>query len=135
MSPRSDMIYFIEAPAHGLIKAGISHSPESRLRSLMMWSPVELSLLATVPGDLADEKAIHYRFREDWSHFEWFIASTCLREFIARVARTQLLPSELHCVAVPTGWRLPHQRQRGTRAKSFAAGRRTYAPVSQGGRA
>lgn len=56
----------------GPIKIGCSSSPGARLRELMTWSPFELELLVTIPGDFDLEKKLHGRFAYLHRHGEWF---------------------------------------------------------------
>lgn len=63
-------------------------TPEARLMSLQVGSPVPLRVLAFAPGDEALEKALHKAFKHVRVQGEWFVASAALVELVARVAET-----------------------------------------------
>lgn len=54
------------------VKIGYSVNPEARVGELQTGNPRELYLLAKMPGTLADEKAIHARFKHLNLIGEWF---------------------------------------------------------------
>ncbi|MYL97038.1 hypothetical protein GR702_04530 [Novosphingobium sp. FGD1] len=64
-------VYFIGSRT-GPIKIGYSKNPASRLRELRIGSHVELNVLASRPGTLADEWALHERFSHLRLRGEWF---------------------------------------------------------------
>lgn len=72
-------VYFLMAPAVGLVKIGRSIDIERRLQEIRLISPVPLVLLGFVPGDWALEAKYH----EDWKHVrehgEWFRLTPELR--------------------------------------------------------
>jgi hypothetical protein len=77
-------VYFIHAPSAGLIKIGWSgFDPRERLDKIRCTSPVPVEPMATTRGKLAEEKAFHRKFRDDWSHGEWFRSSPELLAVIA----------------------------------------------------
>jgi hypothetical protein len=80
-------VYFIECPANGLIKIGVSRNVESRLATLSTASPVELRLLGVIDGCRADEDKLHQRFAADRHHGEWFSPSPELSRYIEQNAR------------------------------------------------
>lgn len=64
-------VYFL-ASENGPIKIGYSSKLHARIRALKNSSPVPLTLLASVPGDRADEKRLHVKFWRHHLHGEWF---------------------------------------------------------------
>ena len=68
-------------------KVGYSVNPNKRVAELQTGNPRKLSLLASIPGTEADEKALHQKYISDNLLQEWFAASPELRsEFIKEVA-------------------------------------------------
>lgn len=80
-------VYFLRSPVNGLIKIGFTTKhPDSRLIDFRTVSPVPVEPMGFHRGRIADEKALHVRFRGSWSHGEWFretpelashVAATC----------------------------------------------------------
>lgn len=88
-------IYFIEAPALGLIKIGYTLRVPERFTAMLTMSPVPLSLLADMAGGPQQEAQLHDRFERDRAHGEWFHSSPELRAIIA-AAETQYEPEYWH---------------------------------------
>lgn len=66
-------VYFIKpVEMDGPIKIGCSMYPETRLRSLMSWSPVDLEIVAQVDGDFDLERRLHAMFAAHYRRQEWF---------------------------------------------------------------
>lgn len=81
---RDCLIYFVQAGNGGPIKIGrTSLVVRYRVRELQIGCPYELLLLATMPGGLAKERALHARFRGDRLRGEWFRPSPELLGLIA----------------------------------------------------
>lgn len=78
------MIYFIRAVYSGAIKIGLSNDPRRRLEAMQTGSPEPLELLGMLPGDAAEERWLHDRFKEYRIHGEWFKGD---EEFAARINR------------------------------------------------
>lgn len=76
-------VYFAEAL--GKVKIGYSVNPEQRIQAVGEWIPVPITLLATMPGSLALEAAIHRMFAQEWSHGEWFHFTRRVHDFVERV--------------------------------------------------
>lgn len=76
----------------GPIKVGCSIAPESRLKSLDIWSPFPLEIIATAEGGNGHERAVHWHLRDDRLHGEWFSASARLLDLIAFVKASGALP-------------------------------------------
>lgn len=80
-------VYFIRPIGlDGPAKIGCSRVPKSRLAVLMSWSPVELEIAATVPGDHQLERRIHGLFQTDHMRHEWFRGSPRLSGLIRDLA-------------------------------------------------
>jgi hypothetical protein len=78
---RNSMIYFIQDTA-GNIKIGHANNVRSRFRSLQTAHATKLRLLATIPGNVDDERALHRRFINHRLGGEWFRPVPELLEFI-----------------------------------------------------
>lgn len=79
-------VYFIRPVGQqGPIKIGVSAHPKARLTTYMSWSPVKLEIIASTPGSLALERAIHNCFADAFLHSEWFEATPRLLKFIADI--------------------------------------------------
>lgn len=76
-------IYFVKAG--DLIKIGYSTNLRQRLSQL---GPVVL--LATIPGTMEDEQALHHQFGEYWDHGEYFRPGQRLVDHIATLLRGDL---------------------------------------------
>jgi hypothetical protein len=79
----SGWVYFVRCPTNGLVKIGhTKYQPVRRFRDLFVGSPVPLEILATMPGQIPDEYAMHSRFFSSWSHGEWFHETDEMHAFI-----------------------------------------------------
>jgi hypothetical protein len=79
-------VYFVRpVGADGPIKIGCSKMPVRRLKDLMTWSPVELEVILTVPGDFATERNIHDCLWNDHLHREWFGATPRVLAIVAKL--------------------------------------------------
>lgn len=56
----------------GPIKVGCTTNSLERLQQLMSWSPVDLEIVASVPGDFRLERLIHSILSEHHIRHEWF---------------------------------------------------------------
>lgn len=104
---RDGYAYFVVARRLSRVKIGKANDPEQRLRDLQVGSPDELSLVATMPGGLKAEGALHLRFREDRLHGEWFDLTPRIADEIGQLGG--LLP-----------WNLGVPDQREARAADIA---------------
>lgn len=69
-------VYFVRSVnADGPIKIGCSVRPDRRLFNLTIWSPVDLEVIHSIPGDLALERRFHDHFAAEFQRQEWFEAS------------------------------------------------------------
>lgn len=86
-------IYFMRPIGmEGPVKIGCSIMPEKRLKSLDIWSPFPLEIIATAPGTHCNERSVHWHLQEDRLHGEWFRWSPRLRSLISHVQRNRSLP-------------------------------------------
>jgi len=65
-------VYFVRSEGDGSVKIGFSVRPSLRVQQLRTSSPHALILIAIMPGDKRDERALHRRFRSARIHGEWF---------------------------------------------------------------
>lgn len=83
---RTKTVYFIKPVGMaGPIKIGCSARPERRLEQLMLWSPFDLEIVATIDGDLKLERNLHECFAEEYRRQEWFDASDRLVSFVEKL--------------------------------------------------
>lgn len=116
------LVYFIETADGSLIKIGWSRYPVTRVENLATWSPVPLHLSAAVEGSRTDEKRLHYRFREQWSHHEWFRPSAELLAVVDHVRATGRLPADDTPYDIVRLWLPPQQKEgRKRRAEKLSA--------------
>jgi hypothetical protein len=106
-------IYFIQASSGGNIKIGYSRSVASRLEALMSWSPERLIILATVPGGVKQEQAIHFRLKDYWSHHEWFRPCDAISSLVKFVIENGELPNDFKSLGVTRYVDMPHRKRRG----------------------
>ncbi len=78
---KSNILYFIQAE-NGLIKIGVCFDAALRFSQLSRISPIKLTLLGSIPGNLSKEKEIHTKFKNLNSHGEWFRPDKELLGFI-----------------------------------------------------
>lgn len=76
-------IYFIQRGPDGPIKIGITAKVERRMSTLQTSNSERLSLMATMPGTVDDEAALHKRFASIRLTGEWFESEPELLKFIA----------------------------------------------------
>jgi len=87
------MIYFIQSKEFGAIKIGYtSGSVSKRIEDLQVGNPDQLLLVGTIPGGFADEKKVHYRFKDSRIRGEWFKDTHVLRNFIKDNEKGQAVP-------------------------------------------
>lgn len=99
-------VYYIHAPALGLIKIGSAADPVERLRNMQTGSPTALVLLAIEVGSLNEEARRHVQFAELRRRGEWFAFEGALAEFVQALPPYQRRakrfgPSEMSRL---TGW-------------------------------
>lgn len=67
---RARIVYFVRSGSR--VKIGITAHLQSRLKALRTASADQLEVIATRPGFLADEQALHERFAKHRLSGEWF---------------------------------------------------------------
>lgn len=82
------MIYFIQKGRGGSIKIGKSNDPSQRLIALQTGSEEPLRMLATIPGDEAEEKSLHLIFKPYRVSGEWFEPSHAILNYISAMSST-----------------------------------------------
>lgn len=81
---KSGKIYFIKS--RGLVKIGYTAGKvENRLQKLQIGSGERLTLLGTVEGDQVIERQLHWRFKKQHSHGEWFFLQGALRTYVMKL--------------------------------------------------
>ncbi|MFH8692634.1 GIY-YIG nuclease family protein [Streptomyces anulatus] len=65
-------VYVIGSPGSHFVKIGFSKTPQKRLSTLQIGSPVPLTLLATFEGGRDLETSLHRHFASCRRHGEWF---------------------------------------------------------------
>ncbi len=106
-------VYFLRPIGEiGPVKIGCSEMPVKRLRCVEIWSPVQLELIVSVPGDCREESILHQMFGDQRRHGEWFDYSDQLGSVIDFAVKTGKLP--------PLDYSLrPHiQKRSNSRARS-----------------
>ena len=84
---RDGHVYFVQRP-DGMIKIGFSTRVRDRIDELTGHSGVRLRLLATVPGTMKDEHAMHVRFAHLRQHrTEMFRPGNDLLRFIGALPK------------------------------------------------
>lgn len=78
------MIYIVQAE-NGFIKIGSASNPVYRFSALQFASPVQLRLIAILPGSYKEERALHVRFEKSRRHNEWFAPDGPVVQFLAEV--------------------------------------------------
>lgn len=79
------MIYFVQSPDGGPVKIGYSADVPTRVKQLEADYKRPLALLATMPGEVKDERAVHERFSHlRFGKTEQFRPAPDLMEFIGR---------------------------------------------------
>lgn len=106
-------IYFLRPIGmDGPIKIGCSVTPAQRLRSVEIWSPLKLEIIASAPGIMRHENFLHHKFAANRLHGEWFTPSPALLGIINHVQATGELP-ELGIPNNPKEWKAFHETRKG----------------------
>lgn len=75
-------VYFVRAVKTGFIKIGYSTAPAKRVSDMQVGNGESLSLILTVPGSRAEERAFHMRFNDSRERGEWFREDGQLLKFL-----------------------------------------------------
>lgn len=79
-------VYFIRAENLRLVKIGAAVEPSERLATLRCGCPDQLTLVGVIQTEenaYELERRLHHRFRDHWSHGEWFRLDEALEAFMA----------------------------------------------------
>ena len=118
---REKRVYFLRPVGQlGPVKIGCSCFPEGRLDTFTIWSPQRLELVTSVPGNHADERALHGMFKKHHLHGEWFAASKELLGLIEHCATTGALPDLPQVIAFPKTRHKAHTANRPARPNKRA---------------
>jgi hypothetical protein len=80
-------VYFVKPiGSAGPIKIGFSNDVDKRMMTLTRWSPVDLEVIALLPGDTVLERRLHRHFLDTHWRNEWFHWSRPLADLIAAVS-------------------------------------------------
>lgn len=82
---RASVVYFIRSPMTGLIKIGTTRRLQTRLGDLCRAAGHDVELLASMPGSVEEEYALHQRFAKHRERGEWFRASEELAALIGSI--------------------------------------------------
>lgn len=89
-------VYFLEAKGIKRVKIGFTTSPKTRLNELRLGSPVPLTILKVVRGNLSLEIAVLALFHKYRLHGEWFDSHDKLMRFIKSLCEDKYYsPEEL----------------------------------------
>lgn len=88
-------VYFVEAGEGGAIKIGVTANVQARIKAIQTTNPLEIRLIAAIPGDHRDERRLHKRFKDERLNGEWFRGYGAVRAFA--VSMTTATPEE--CLA------------------------------------
>jgi hypothetical protein len=96
------LVYIIRAEESRRVKIGYtSTEPVGRLNALQTGSPERLSLVATFPGSMDLERAIHAMLSGSRMHGEWFDDTEHVRLFVAGVCVSRPMTTE-EMAAIPS---------------------------------
>ncbi|MDQ6892190.1 MAG: GIY-YIG nuclease family protein [Acidobacteriota bacterium] len=86
---RRGVIYFIGSGPSGPVKIGYTreHGAKARLAAIQTGYPMQLEVLATIPGNREEERAMHERFRRSRLCGEWFLRTPSLEAMIRSLCR------------------------------------------------
>lgn len=91
---RPGCIYFIRSG--NLVKIGYTAgNPEVRLKKLQIGSPTKLTLAGTIEGDNVIERQLHWRFKSQHSHGEWFFFEGALKRYITKLFAEDFSPEQV----------------------------------------
>lgn len=101
------IVYFARpVGANGPVKIGCSVYPEHRVKQFALWSPIDLEIAATIPGNEIVEARFHRMFLDSHFRLEWFHWTPELEAAITAInARTFRLSNLPRYAGVLSGMR------------------------------
>jgi hypothetical protein len=75
------MVYLITCSKTRTCKIGYASTPQNRLSQLQVGNPFALELVATMPGEVVDEKLLHKKFEKYRLKGEWFEYNSEIKEY------------------------------------------------------
>lgn len=87
---RQSVIYFLQSENGGHVKIGHAEDLAKRVCNLQTSRPDTLIVLASVPGTVGDERALHAAFADHRDKGEWFQPVPALMDLIQAVSRDGL---------------------------------------------
>lgn len=82
-------IYFIKS--RNMVKIGYTAGdPQNRLRKMQIGSGEKLTLLGTIEGDQVAERQLHWRFKKQHSHGEWFFLQGAVKTYVNKLFAEEL---------------------------------------------
>lgn len=85
--PKQCHVYVVRRADSAEVKIGISTDPLQRLRQLQTSHSEDLELVASFPGDVAEEARLHERFKAHRKRGEWFSEAPEISAWIREVGR------------------------------------------------
>lgn len=82
---KQSRVYFMQAGE--LVKIGTTTDLPKRISALRLASPVELKVIATIPGNAKKEAELHKRFAAYRKHGEWFVFSDEIKSFVESLTK------------------------------------------------
>ena len=79
------MTLYVAEAQNNMIKIGSSILPKRRVSDLCAMSPVKVRLIAIMPGEIAEELALHKRFAASRAWSEWFYMTPAVKAFVRAV--------------------------------------------------
>ena len=89
-------IYFLPAPDYEKIKIGFTSRPEIRIANANTWFSEDVDWEGLFPGTLADEAAMHTRFKHLHLGKEWYRLTPELYDFLEGLLEAQILMNGEH---------------------------------------
>lgn len=85
-SAKAGFVYFVQAgDGHGAIKIGFASNVPARIATLQTGCPLDLRLLAAIPGTYQTEREIQTHFADVRLRGEWFAPEPGFVAFVERM--------------------------------------------------
>lgn len=82
------MIYFVNHT--DFIKIGYTVDIRKRISDLQLSCPIPISVVGLIDGTIREEKVLHEKFKDIWSHGEWFRYTKELSDFIESLDKSMI---------------------------------------------